>query len=215
MRAIALFLAGLGFLTVGHAAQLDTGQEMSVEYEWSELDLRNDRHQLHGGVRIQQGPMSIASEEATAIGLQTDDSRWTFERAVHLQTTEIDLRSSSATAQFSKGALTDAKVMGSPATFEQRQLPQDKRAKGRASQIDYDLAKGTVTLTKDVWFSYAGNEFCGDVVVYNVRDERVTVNGGCQNKDRVNIRIKPNNGMKIEPPGKSTNTPRSSGENGA
>jgi lipopolysaccharide transport protein LptA len=208
-------LALLLFLGTGHAAQLDTGQAMSVEFDWSELDLRNDRHQLHGNVRINQGAMSIASEEATASALQTDDSRWTFERAVHVQTTEIDLRSTTATAQFSKGALTEAKVKGSPATFEQRQLPQDKRAKGRASQIDYDLTKGTVTLTKDVWFSYAGNEFCGDVVVYNVRDERVTVNGGCQDKNRVNIRIKPRNGMKIEPPEKSPVAPRSSSENGA
>jgi lipopolysaccharide transport protein LptA len=214
MRA-PLFFVSLLCLTVGHAAQLDTGQAMSVEFDWSELDLRNDRHQLHGNVRINQGAMSIASEEATASALQTDDSRWTFERAVHLQTTEIDLKSSTATAQFSKGALTEARVKGSPATFEQRLLPEDKRAKGRASQIDYDLAKGTVTLTKDVWFSYAGNEFCGDVVVYNVRDERVTVNGGCQDKNRVNIRIKPRNGMKIEIPGSTTGAPRPGSGNGA
>jgi lipopolysaccharide transport protein LptA len=215
MIRASFLAASMLYFTGGLAAQLDTGQAMSVEFDWSELDLRNDRHQLHGNVRINQGPMSIASEEATASALQTDDSRWTFERAVHLQTTEIDLKSSTATAQFSKGALTEAKVRGSPATFEQRLLPEDKRAKGRASQIDYDLTKGTVTLTKDVWFSYAGNEFCGDVVVYNVRDERVTVNGGCQDKNRVNIRIKPRNGMRIEPPSKTPSAPPASNENGA
>ena len=211
MRLLTL-LGSLVLVSTAHGAQLDTGQDMSVEYEWSELDLRNDRHELHGGVRIKQGPMSIASEEATAIGLQTDDSRWTFERSVHLQTTEIDLKSSTATAQFSKGTLAEAKVKGSPATFEQRHLPEDKRARGRASQIDYDLARGTVTMTKNVWFSYAGNEFCGDVVVYNVRDERVTVNGGCQDKNRVNSRIRPNSGVKFPT---TPGAPRSSSENGA
>lgn len=202
----------VSLLTLGaaHAAQLDTNQAMSVEFDSSELDLRNDRHQLHGNVLIKQGAMSIASEEATASALQTDDSRWTFERSVHLQTIEIDLKSNTATAQFAKGALTGATVKGSPATFEQRHVPEDKQARGRASQIDYNLAKGTVTLTKDVWFSYGGNEFCGDVVVYNVRDERVTVNGGCKDKQRVNIRVRPRNGT-IDLP----SAPRSQSEGGA
>ena len=33
-------------------------------------------------------------------------------------------------------------------------------------------------MTEDVWFSYGGNEFRGDTVIYNVNDERVVVNPG-------------------------------------
>ena len=48
----------------------------------------------------------------------------------------------------------------------------------------------------------------GDVVVYNVRDEKVIVNPAGQSNGRVNIRIRPQNGVKIE-------TPRSGNESGA
>ncbi len=171
-------------------------QEVSIGADFGELDLRNDQHRLRGNVRIQQGELSIVADEAVASALQTDDSRWTFERAVHLQTAEVDLKSNTATAAFSNG-LTDAKVTGTPAVFEQRQASEDKQAKGRAGQIEYDVPKGIVTLKNDVWFSYGGNEFRGNVVVYNVREERVVVNPEGQNNGRVNITIRPRNGVKL------------------
>jgi lipopolysaccharide transport protein LptA len=176
-----------------------------------ELDLRNDQHQLHGNVRISQGPMSIASEEATASALQTDNSRWTFEHSVHVQTAEADLKSNTATARFANGTLREAVVKGSPATFEQRLAPAEKLARGRAGQIEYDFVKGIVKMTNDVWFTYGGNEFRGNVVVYNVRDERVTVNGEGRNNGRVNIKIRPTNGVKRDP----ATAPLPDNENGA
>jgi lipopolysaccharide transport protein LptA len=210
MRKFLLVSAMMLLVAAVQAAQLATEQAMTVEFDSSELDLRNDLHQLHGNVRISQGVMSIASEEATASALQTDNSHWTFERSVHLQTAEADLKSNTATAQFVNGALVEAVVKGSPAVFEQRHAAIETQTRGRAGQIQYDFLKGIVRMTDDVWFSYGGNEFCGDVVVYNVRDERVTVNGGCENKDRVNIRIRPRKGVTIP-----SSTPRSGNESGA
>ena len=54
-------------------------------------------------------------------------------------------------------------------------------------------------MTEDVWFSYGGNEFRGNTVVYNVNDERVVVNpGGTSNSGgRVNITIKPGTGRQL------------------
>jgi lipopolysaccharide transport protein LptA len=208
MRAFGLLLVLVG-MTANTADLLDQGGNIGADL--MELDLRNDRHQLHGNVRISQGAMSIASDEATATALQTDNSRWTFDRSVHVQTAEADLKSSSATARFANGALSEAIVKGTPATFEQRQVLADQQARGRAGQIEYDFVKGIVKMTKDVWFTYGGNEFRGDVVVYNVRDEKVVVNPAGQSNGRVNIRIRPRNGVKIEP----SNAPRSGSENGA
>jgi lipopolysaccharide transport protein LptA len=179
-----------------HAADL-LEQEGSIGADFGELDLRNDQHRLRGNVRIQQGDLSIEAEEALASALQTDDSRWTFERAVHLQTAEVDLKSNIATAEFARGGLAEAKATGTPAIFEQRSVTQDKQARGRAGEIKYDVVKGVVTLTNDVWFSYGGNEFRGNVVVYNVREERVLVNPQGKNDGRVNITIRPRNGVKL------------------
>ena len=198
MRMLIGF-AMLFAIAQAHTAELSSEQAMNVEFDSSELDLRNDRHELHGNVRITQGSMSIASDEATATALQSDNSRWTFERSVRLQTAEADLTSNTATAQFAKGALVMAVAKGSPAVFEQRHVATDKQTRGQAGQIEYDLAKGVVRMTNDVSFSYGGNDFCGDVVVYNVREERVTVEGACEGNDRVKIRIRPRNGGKVEP----------------
>ena len=55
-------------------------------------------------------------------------------------------------------------------------------------------------MTQDVWFSYGGNEFRGDTVLYNLNDERVTVNPGGSSKNsggRVNITIKPGSPIKL------------------
>lgn len=194
-----VLLAGSGAL---HAAELGT-EAMTVEFDRSELDLRNDRHQLHGNVRIQQGAMSIVADEASASALQTDDSRWRFERSVHVQTAEADLKSNVATAEFSNGQLRQAVAFGTPAVFEQR-TALDKRARGRAGEIEYDFAKGIITLTNDVWFTYGDNEFRGNVVVYNVREERVVVNPDGKSSGRVNITIRPRPGASPQPPANQT-----------
>jgi len=206
MRRIALLLLLL-CLGAARAAEL-TDQVIQVDADDGEIDLRRAEQHLRGNVRISQGPMSIVAQEAIGKGESTDNSRWTFSREVHLQTRDADLRSNTATAAFLNGQLTEATAKGSPAEFEQRTAPADKRIRGRAGQIDYDIAKGIVKLTNDVFFTYGSNEFRGDVVVYNVRDEKVVVNPAGQSNGRVNIRIRPQKDMKLD-------TPRSGSESGA
>jgi lipopolysaccharide transport protein LptA len=206
-RACVLLLLGLAS---AHAAEFED-QVLQVDADDGEFDLREAEQHLRGNVRITQGAMSISAAEAVGKGESTDNSRWTFSRDVHLQTRDADLKSNTATAAFLNGLLTEATVKGTPAVFEQRTTLPDKQIRGRAGQIDYDIAKGIVKLTKDVWFSYGGNEFRGDVVVYNVRDEKVVVNPAGQSNGRVNIRIRPRSGAKLEP----STAPRSGSESGA
>jgi lipopolysaccharide export system protein LptA len=67
--------------------------------------------------------------------------------------------------------------------------------RGRAGVIEYDFTTGIVKLSNQVWFSNGKDEFRGDVVIYNVRDERVQINpGGSSN--RVRGIIRPSNGAK-------------------
>jgi lipopolysaccharide transport protein LptA len=138
--------------------------------------------------------MSIQSGSATVRASQTPRSRYTFEQTVRIRSADADLTSDSATAAAQAGRITTAVAKGSPATFEQRRGTADKLVRGRANVIDYDVANGVVRLSDQVWFSYGGNEFRGDVVVYNIRDERVTVNPDGKrdgSNGRVNITIKP------------------------
>lgn len=192
LAALLLVAASAGAATVPRLGS----ENIQLSADFQSSDIRNDVHVLTGNVRVTQGPMSMQAEQATVNALQSDHSRWTFERAVHLQTADADLKSNSATAVFAGGQIAEATVKGTPATFEQRNAAADKSVKGRANLIEYDFGKGIVKMSQDVWFSYGGNEFRGDVVVYNVKQERVVVNPGGENAGgRVNITIRPGTGQ--------------------
>lgn len=210
----ATVIAGVCLACSANAAELpgnfQFGAGATVAFDLAELDLRNDMHVLTGNVHVAQGLTSIDAARATANALQTPQTKWTFDKDVHIKTADADLKSDSANAAFVNGKMATAVAKGTPAFFEQRRPGTDKTAerlvKGRAGTIDYDLTQGIVKLSDQVWFSYGGNEFRGDVVIYNIRDERVTVNPGGQSGGRVNITVAPKSpGSKS--PDNSTGTP--------
>jgi lipopolysaccharide transport protein LptA len=178
--ALALLVAG----PVG-SAEL-TRPRIGGSFAWSadvlNSDFRSDTLDLSGNVRVTQGPMSIESGSARARDFRSDNSHWTFEQAVHIRTAEADLKSSTASAAFVKGQIAGARVEGSPAQFEQIGGAPDRQVRGRAGVIEYDFGAGIVKLTNQVWFSNGKDEFRGDVVIYNVRDERVQINPGGQGR---------------------------------
>lgn len=208
-ESAALLLCGAWLLALpasaAKAPALGT-EDIHLSADLLDSDARNDEHVMTGNVRITQGAMSMQADQATVNGLQSESSRWQFERNVHIRTAEADLKSSSADAVFAAGRIAEATVHGTPATFEQLNAETaDKNVHGRARTIEYDFAKGLVKMTQDVWFSYGGNEFRGDTVIYNLNDERVTVNPGGGNNNgggRVNITIKPGSPIKL--PGSQT-----------
>ena len=190
--ALACSLALMLLPTVALAAT-PPAEGINITADLQDSSLREDVHVLTGNVRITQADMSMEAEKATVSGLQTDRSRWTFERGVHIRSAKADLQADTADATFASGRVAEATVQGSPAAFEQLDATDDKKVSGRAKVIEYDFGKGTVRMSQDVWFSYGGNEFRGDTVVYNLNDERVVVNPGAKRGSggRVNITIKP------------------------
>jgi lipopolysaccharide transport protein LptA len=190
-RLAAALVLGAVALT-GVAAQTRP-VEHPVEYgaDVVNSDFRSDTLDLSGNVRVSQGPMSIEAQAATAKDFQSDNSRWTFKDGVHIRTAQADLQSNTANASFVNGQIADARVEGSPAQFEQRGANADNQVRGRAGVIEYDFRKGVVRLTDGVWFSNGKDEFRGDVVIYNVRDERVQINPTGQASGRVRGIIRP------------------------
>ena len=158
---------------------------------FSSSDLRSDTLDLPGNVRVTQGPMSIEAGAATATRFRSDNSRWPFEKVRAHRTARPTCSRHTASAAFVSGQIAQARVEGSPAQFEQRGGRADRQVRGRAGVIEYDFVAGIVKLTDDVWFSYGKDEFRGDVVIYNVRDERVQVNPGGQSSGRVRGIIRP------------------------
>jgi lipopolysaccharide transport protein LptA len=172
---------------------LDAGYTMTADVVTS--DFRSNTLELTGNVRVAQGPASIEAQTAKGRGEKTENSRWSFEKGVRIRTAEADLYSDLATAAIVNGQFADARIQGSPARFEQISGTANRQVRGRAGVIEYDFNTGVVKLSNQVWFSNGKDEFRGDVVIYNMRDERVQINpGGSSN--RVRGIIRPSNGAK-------------------
>jgi lipopolysaccharide transport protein LptA len=188
--ALVLLAAALG--ANAHAAEVvRAGEAFSWSADVLNSDFRSDVLDLSGNVRVTQGPMSIEAGAATARDFRTENSRWLFQKSVHIVTSEAELQSSTASAAIVGGQIAQARVEGSPAQFEQRGGRSDRQVRGRAGVIEYDFVAGVVKLTDQVWFSNGKDEFRGDVVIYNVRDERVQINPGGQSSGRVHGIIRP------------------------
>ena len=176
-RAIALLAIVAPCATAWTAELLRPGDAYSYTADVVTSDFRSDTLDLSGNVRVVQGPNSIEAAAATGKDFRSENSRWTFQKSVHIVTSEAELQSSSARADIVGGRLAQAHVEGSPAQFEQRVGRADRQVRGRAGVIEYDFVAGVVKLTDQVWFSNGKDEFRGDEVIYNVRDERVQTSG--------------------------------------
>lgn len=163
-------------------------QDFSYDFERSEVDFKNDIAQFHGHVRVTQGANSIEAQEAVARAFRSENKQWEFRDTVLVKTAEAELTAESATAAFENNVLVEARVEGSPAQFERRGSASERLARGHARSIEYDVTDDTVTLSGDVWFGYGSDEFRGDTVIYNLRDERVRVDAGDAGRVRGIIR---------------------------
>jgi lipopolysaccharide transport protein LptA len=195
--AAALVLIALG--GVARAAEvLRPGDALNADADVVTSDFRTNTLEFSGNVRVTQGPMSIQAGAAKASDFRSENSRWSFQKSVHIVTGEAELQSDSASAAVVGGQLARARAEGSPAEFQQRGGRTDRQIRGRAGVIEYDFVAGVVKLTDQVWFSNGKDEFRGDVVIYNVRDERLQINPG--GEGRVRGIIRPQGRTTVSPP---------------
>src|SRR5512138_519681 len=93
----ALLLAAL-CTTAGAADLVRPGDEFNWDAKVVTSDFRTDTLEISGNVRVTQGPMSIEAGAAKANDVRSQNSRWTFENAVHIVTSEAELQSDTASA---------------------------------------------------------------------------------------------------------------------
>ncbi|MEA3196027.1 MAG: lipopolysaccharide export system protein LptA [Gammaproteobacteria bacterium] len=165
-------------------------QSISLDAQSSELDYKNN-NLIFRKVRISQGNMSVAAEQAQATGLDFDNSRWVFRGNVKITMDQGQLTSDDAEITFAKKLLSKAIVNGKPAAFEQRIAKTGKLAQGRADTIDYDVPKGVVHLSKNAWLSDGQNEIRGESLKYNVIAQNIVAEASEQGSQRVHIIITP------------------------
>ena len=156
----------------------------------SDVDYRNNRLRF-AKVRITQGPMSIEADEASATGLNFENSEWTFTGNVRMRVPDGDLAASDAVVTFRNREIATAAIRGTPAEFRQKLKASAQVSQGGANAIDYEVQAGKVTLTGSAWLSDGVNTIQGDKLVYDVARESVAANPGGTTPGGVHITINP------------------------
>jgi len=193
LRVLALFaLAPAPFaLPASQAAAAHTEQQsISLDAQSSELDYKNN-NLIFRKVKITQGNMSVAADQAQATGLDFENSHWVFRGNVKITMDQGQITSDEAEITFAGKLLAKAVVNGKPAAFEQRIAKTGKVARGRADSIDYEVAKGVVHLSKNAWLSDGQNEIRGESLKYNVLAQNIVAESSEQGSQRVHIIITP------------------------
>ena len=171
------------------AALADATLPVSLDAASSDFDYRNNLL-IFRKVRIAQGDITVEADEATATGLDFENSEWKFTGDVRIRMPNGLLDSDSATVTFRGNQIAHARIDGMPAEFEQRRVEQEV-ARGRAGTIEYDVTRGTVELKDEAWLSDGKNEITGQTLVYDMLKERVFANPGEQDPGGVSITINP------------------------
>jgi|GEM_PF-390107 len=167
----------------------------------TDFDYRKGVYHFHK-VHISQGQLSIQAEESTANGTNINDSHWTFNGDVHIVLPNGHLESNSAVVVFKNSQIASAHIVGSPATFENHRTQPEQTVHGKAGVIDYDVTTSTVKLSDQASITDGQNEITGQVLVYDIAQQRVIANSGEQSEHGVSITINPR-----KPPGE---TPKAS-----
>jgi lipopolysaccharide export system protein LptA len=194
-------VALLAGMTASGASLTDATKPISLDAASTNFDYRNNLLTF-SKVRIAQAGMSVEADEATATGLDFENSEWKFVGSVHIRMPNGLLDSDSATITFRNNQITNARIAGTPATFQQQRVEQQV-ARGRAGTIEYDIARGTIELKDKAWLSDGKNEITGQTLVYDMVKERVIANPGEQDPGGVSITINP---RAIAPPPKAPAT---------
>ena len=189
LRALSLFALVLPASAAPAQHVEQQQQSILLEAQSFDLDYKNN-NMIYHKVRIAQGAMSVAADQAQASGLDFENSsHWVFRGNVKIAMEGGQLISDEADVTFAKKLLAKAIANGNPATFEQRIVKTGKVAHGRADTIDYDVTKGVVHLSKNAWVSDGDRELQGESLTYNVLTQ--TIRAESAGSQRVHIIITP------------------------
>ena len=163
---------------------------INLEAASSDFDYKNNSL-VFRRIHLTQGGLDVTAQQASATGLEFENSEWRLQGDVRITVPGGNLQSSEARVQFRNNAIVRASIKGEPAQFEQQLRENTQVARGRASAIEYNVQESTVRLTGDAWLSDGQNEIRGNTLVYDIGRERVQANPNESDPGGVRITINP------------------------
>jgi len=186
----ALLLGVAGVMAQSGLPPGNADQPIDLQAASSDFDYRNNSLRFKR-VKITQGELQVMAEQASATGLEFDNSEWNLQGNVQIIVPGGKLESSEARVTFRNNGIVRAVITGAPAEFEQRLKDTDQLARGRAGAIEYNVKASTVRLTGDAWLSDGQNEISGNTLIYDIGRERVQANPNEKDPGGVHITIQP------------------------
>ncbi len=170
----------------------DTGVPWTLQSEVGRLPGTGDEIQLSGDVRVISHPESEADRADTS-ALEFSNTQWTFTGNVVISTEGTRIDADEAHMSFVDYKLVSVVVTGGPATFEQETIIDEEKkiTRGRAGIIDYDVSNGILQLKSDAWINQGANEISGNVLRYDIPNERIVADSDSEGTQRVHITIVP------------------------
>lgn len=175
-----------------HLAARNAQQPIDLQAASSDFDYKNNSLRFRR-VKITQGAMQISAQEATASGLNFDNSEWKFTGDVQILVPDGKLASNTAQVSFQNNQIVMAVVKGTPASFEQKLKDKDQLAQGKAESIEYNVQASTVQLVGQAWLSDGPNQIRGNTLIYDIGKQRVVANPNEKDPGGVHITITPQN----------------------
>jgi lipopolysaccharide transport protein LptA len=141
-------------------------------------------------VLIRENDITVQADRAHVAGLTFDNSLWTLESNVRVQSEQRgSLHSAKAIIEFRDNHIVKMTFDGSPAEFECRSTDSNRITRGSAAEIVYDVNEGTVRLMQDAWLSDGRNEISSPLLFYNIRQQRLhsSTLGGADERTRLTV----------------------------
>jgi lipopolysaccharide export system protein LptA len=168
--------------------RLDRTQPINLDAESSEFDRANGRL-IFRGLRLSQGPLRVRADEAEASKLDFDNSLWLFAGNVLIEGERTTIRCDAAEVRFMQHELRTVLLSGAPAEFEQAGLEEESLTRGRARNMEYDVAGGTIRMSREAWLSDGANEVTGAAIAYDLNREFIIADS--DESGQVRMRITP------------------------
>jgi len=133
--------------------------------------------------------------EVEADGVEIDDSKGTQVFTGHVVITQGSFRiAADQVTVYNKNKKTDKIIAtGKPVKFKQRPDGKKSDVHGRALRIEYFAVSEIVELIDDAKLTQDGNTFASDRIRYNRKKALVQAGASAKGKQRVKIRIQPQN----------------------
>lgn len=163
---------------------------IALDAESSEYD-RNEDRLLFRRVRITQGDLSIAADQAVANDLDFAASTWEFVGHVELAGQGARILANSASIRFSNHQLVHATAAGAPATFERDASPELRALSGDAEVIDYDALESRLELRGGARLIDGANRFNGHKLVYLLEEDRLLASSNGTSDQQISVVITP------------------------